>query len=97
MIGGALAIAVLMPQPTRADFNADEKLCFGTGSSTDFAVRVAACTRQIQPGRRQGHNLAITYLNRGNPYKANSAYDQAIADYNEAIRLDPRFVKAYNN
>lgn len=97
LTAAVLAIAVLTPQPTRADFNADEKLCFGTGSSTDFAVRVAACTRQIKSGRWQGRNLAITYLNRGNLYKANGAYDQAIADYDEAIRLDPKSVKAYNN
>jgi tetratricopeptide (TPR) repeat protein len=97
LIAGALATAVLTPQPTRADFNTDKNLCFGTGSSTDFAVRVAACTRQIKSGRWQGNNLAITYLNRGNLYKANGAYDQAIADYDEAIRLDPRDVKAYNN
>jgi tetratricopeptide (TPR) repeat protein len=97
LIAAALAIAVLTPQPTRADFNADKNLCFGTGSSTDFTVRVAACTRQIKSGRWQGRNLAITYLNRGNLYKANGAYDQAIADYDEAIRLDRKDVKAYNN
>ena len=33
---------------------------------------------------------ADAYNNRGLAYRAKGDYDHAIADYNEAIRLDPR-------
>jgi lipoprotein NlpI len=36
-------------------------------------------------------------LNRGNVYRAKGDLDHAIADYNEAIRLDPKSIYAYFN
>jgi tetratricopeptide (TPR) repeat protein len=42
-------------------------------------------------------NNAEAYNDRGNAYYNKGEYDRAIADLNEAIRLDPNFVWAYNN
>src|SRR4029077_15426223 len=39
----------------------------------------------------EGHNLAELHYNRGLTYKAEDDYDHAIADYTEAIRLDPNY------
>jgi len=40
---------------------------------------------------------ADSYYNQGNDYYKKGLYDKAIADYSQAIKLDPNFVKAYYN
>ncbi|RXT41887.1 tetratricopeptide repeat protein [Bradyrhizobium betae] len=58
---------------------------------------IAACTRDINSGRWHGRDLAISYNNRGAAYYQEGDPDRAIADYSEAIRLDPQYAPAYNN
>jgi tetratricopeptide (TPR) repeat protein len=50
---------------------------------------IAICTREITSGKYTGANLARRYYNRGVSYSAKEENDRAIADYSEAIRLDP--------
>jgi tetratricopeptide (TPR) repeat protein len=40
-------------------------------------------------------NRALPFNNRGNAYSEKKDYDRAAADYNEAIRLDPKSVLAF--
>lgn len=42
-------------------------------------------------------NDEVVYIARGLSYEQHGDYDQAIADYTEAIRLKPDFTEAYNN
>jgi len=42
-------------------------------------------------------NDAKAYLDRGNVHLDEGNYDEAIADYSQAIRLDPNYVAAYND
>jgi lipoprotein NlpI len=58
---------------------------------------ISACTRAIGSGRWRGPDLAKAFNNRGTAYYAKGDYGRAIADYNEAIRLDPKYSFAYNN
>ena len=37
------------------------------------------------------------YNNRGTAYGEKGQYDQAIMDFNQAIEINPRYIKAYNN
>jgi tetratricopeptide (TPR) repeat protein len=52
---------------------------------------IAACTRVIG----SGGDLAWAYVKRGNAYSDKGDLDHAIADYNDAIRLDPKSGLAY--
>jgi len=85
------------------------KLCFvfamlvvtGPAAADDDATRcsrevgaIAACTRAINSGAGQP---SINYNNRGFAYRRKGENDRAIADYNEALRLDPKYAIAYNN
>ena len=59
-------------------------------------VAIAACTRAINSGAGRSSIKSINYRNRGNAYHDKGDSDRAIADYTEAIRLDPKQVNAYN-
>jgi len=56
---------------------------------------IAACTRAIMSGRWLGAELAWAYANRGAEYRSKGDYERAIADANEALRLDPTHANAY--
>ena len=40
---------------------------------------------------------AYAFINRGNGHRAKGEYERAIADYDQAIRLDPKYVRPYSN
>jgi lipoprotein NlpI len=42
-------------------------------------------------------NEAVAFYNRGNAYEAKAQYDRAIEDFDQAIRLDPRYAPAFYN
>jgi len=56
-----------------------------------FALSVLLVT-----GKAMGSE-ANACLNRGDDYFKKGQYDQAIAEYNRAIEIDPTFASAYNN
>jgi tetratricopeptide (TPR) repeat protein len=73
----------------------DRSLCDSSNTPADDAV--AACSRRLTSGELKGRDIAITYNNRGWGWTKKGDLDRAIADYNEAIRLDPAYTNAYNN
>jgi lipoprotein NlpI len=85
----------LIPAAVWAQSSPDAEYC--AGSAGTVAERKAACSRAIASGQLSERNVAITYNNRGNKWRHQGDPDRAIADYNEAIRLDPRFPQAYLN
>ena len=57
-------------------------------------VAIAACTRAINSGAGRP---SINYSYRGLAYREKGETDRAIADYTEAIRLDPKHAEAHVN
>jgi tetratricopeptide (TPR) repeat protein len=86
-LGGALIAA-----PAVAD---DRTACALLDSGADAAI--AACTRLIDSGLIAGRALAFAYNGRGVAWRRKGDTERAMADYDEAVRLDPTFGHPYSN
>src|SRR5436305_2308473 len=71
----------------------DGRLC-GTGPAD---TTISFCNFAIVSGKYKGRNLATLYYNRGNAHHARNDNSNAIADYDKAIELHPRYAAAYVN
>jgi tetratricopeptide (TPR) repeat protein len=75
---------------------AQSNVCAGEGEAT-LDQRIAACTAIIGAGKASGHELAVAYNTRGGWHYYKGETERAHADYEQAIKLSPRFAHAYNN
>ncbi|HUI94553.1 MAG TPA: tetratricopeptide repeat protein [Xanthobacteraceae bacterium] len=74
---------------THGDANAER--CFAEHGE----AAVAACTAAIESGKFSGPDLAAIYDNRAIELRQQGDYDEAIADYSEALRHDAGLTGAY--
>jgi tetratricopeptide (TPR) repeat protein len=81
------------PEPPPQD--ADAALC--NNMSADRKQRGEACDRLIASGRLSGSQLADAYFGRGLMHSQANQTDAAIADYSEAVRLNPGLLGGYYN
>jgi lipoprotein NlpI len=58
---------------------------------------IEGCTRVIDDPKQKPKAHAAAYFNRGNASLAKGEHDKAIADFDEALKLDPKNASAYNN
>ncbi len=65
--------------------------------SKNLDQRIRGCTSLINQGKLSRKVLAPAYINRGITYRKKGQYDRAIADYDKAIKLNPKLAMAYNN
>lgn len=86
--GAILAAVAMLITQAQAD---DRDTCLKQSGD----VAIAACTQAIASGRYGSDDLAKLYHNRGGEYQSKQQYDLAIADYNTAIRLSPRYQGPY--
>jgi tetratricopeptide (TPR) repeat protein len=79
----------ILATPATAD---DRTTCKGSGPEA-----LSACTRAIESGQFSGTELAQLHTNRGVERRRQRDIDGAIADYTDAIRLNPNEPFAFNN
>ena len=64
---------------------------FCTGSpGIDWDTQIKSCTALIESKTELKENEAIAFYNRALAYENKEKYDLAIADFTEAIRLNPK-------
>jgi tetratricopeptide (TPR) repeat protein len=63
---------------------------------TDVSLRLSGCTLIIEDPTESAANRVIARINRGSAFKAKGAYDRALDDYDEALKLDPANAQALN-
>ena len=94
--GACLTVALMFPEkPATAQLSQNWTWCVNQNVSADLAI--SGCTAVIRSGKESPKNLARAFHNRANAYSDKGDKDRAIADYNEAIRLDPKDARAFNN
>jgi lipoprotein NlpI len=89
-VGVQPAAAARTPRATTRDVAA----CVQT---KDHDAAIAGCSHVIDDQKQKPKGRASAYYNRGNAYAAKGEHLPAIADYDEAIRLDPKGSTALNN
>jgi tetratricopeptide (TPR) repeat protein len=92
---GSLTVLFLLAGPVLVSRAAADDAATCENASGDEAI--AACARTIQSHETSAKSRADAYNSRGYDYRVKGDLDHAIADYTEAIRLDPTFVLAYKN
>lgn len=95
LLAAALSAATLAA-PAHAQSTPKQWNCIGN-ASVAWDLQIEGCTRAIKSGQYKGKDLSWAYFNRGNVHAHNGRFDRAIADYTQAIKLDPDDADGYNN
>ncbi|HME30083.1 MAG TPA: tetratricopeptide repeat protein [Pseudolabrys sp.] len=77
-----------------AQLSSHWKACTGN-PGVDWDMQISSCTALIQSGTELKENIAIAFYNRAVAYENKEKYELAIADYSEAIRLNPNDADFY--
>jgi tetratricopeptide (TPR) repeat protein len=93
---GVACVALVLVGPAAAETQQQIDWCNGKGSVGADLV-ISGCTAIIQTKGKSSKDLSTAFNNRGNAYYDKKDYDRAIADYSEALRLDPGFALAFYN
>src|SRR5260370_8214037 len=91
--GVAIAAVLLTGAALAQGRDENEARCKGV----DPNLIIGGCTALIQSNREATENLAVVFTNRGGAYVLKGQYDRAIQDYDQAIKLNPKFANAFTN
>jgi tetratricopeptide (TPR) repeat protein len=84
-IGSGFLLIASLVSAFAETFSTDRTDCAGN----DDDKSIAACTRIIQRIDQSAEERVRAFINRGISYRRKGDPDQALADYDEATRLDP--------
>jgi lipoprotein NlpI len=60
-------------------------------------LALEGCTRIIEDAKQKPKARGIAFYNRGNAYVLKGDHDKAIADFDQALKLEPKNASIYNN
>jgi tetratricopeptide repeat protein len=87
-------VLALATAPAAALTDKDKSDC---EQMTNPALKVAACTRVLNSENPAKDLQAFGHHHRGVGLLLESKFDDAIVEFNEALRVDPAYVKSYNS
>jgi tetratricopeptide (TPR) repeat protein len=67
------------------------------GRDVSVEQKLASCSAMIEAGQETRQNLAVAHTNHGTIYLDKQDFDRAIADYDQAIKLDPKSARSFND
>ena len=95
---GTLVATIVLTLGIITPAKAQEDICYDlTRKNIRSLSEIEPCTRDINSGRLKGQELARAYLNRGIVHEDIQDFDRAFADYDTAIRINPKYAYAYVN
>src|SRR5262249_12061117 len=94
-LAGAAMLLVATALPVAAETLKDWK-CTGN-SDIPWDEQIAGCTKAIASEKFAGPGTVGALYNRGLAYQNKGDAKNALADYTQAITLDPKFPLAYGN
>jgi lipoprotein NlpI len=91
----ATGALLLLATAASAQPKSDADLCASITGKPDAAIQ--HCTRAIESGKFSGEMLSRLHFNRAIEWAAKNDHDRAIADYDAALKLNPKFTDALYN
>ena len=88
-------LAPLLAAAAYAQSNPDFEQCLKITNNPDLAIK--HCTRALDSGKLSATEQAQAHLSRGVEFATKNDYDRAIADYDAALRIDPKLTDAMHN
>jgi tetratricopeptide (TPR) repeat protein len=80
-----------------APANAADQATWDHCNGKNLDAVIEACATILRDDKESAPKRAVALSNRGFAYRRKGDLDRAIADLNEAIRLDPRLANAFSN
>jgi lipoprotein NlpI len=98
-LAGAVMLATSALHASRVAAQTQQEIDWCNNNDNAFSVdqRIAGCTALVESERLSVQDRAAAYGNRCWAYSDKGNSDRAIADCNDAIRLDPKLANAYVN
>ena len=95
-----LLVLALFTMPVGEAQAEDLTYCYkgdGAANAGNYDLAIDHYTRCLNEGELTLGTQVILFNNRGVAYEDKGDYDRAIADYDQAIRLEPDYASAFNN